>query len=81
MKLGTCRSCGASIYWCRTPNGKAMPLDPEPTKRVVVIVRAPGPDLPDEEVAKVMDTYQAHWASCPQADEWRKKKAEAKANG
>lgn len=72
MKLGTCRSCGASIYWCRTPNGKAMPLDPEPVKRVVVVVRAPGPDLPDEEVAKVVETYVPHHATCPKADEFRR---------
>jgi hypothetical protein len=25
-----CRSCGASIEWAITPNGKKMPLDKEP---------------------------------------------------
>ena len=24
---GTCRSCGADLYWCVTQNGKKIPVD------------------------------------------------------
>ena len=27
--LGTCRACGASIVWWRTPKQKNIPLDPD----------------------------------------------------
>lgn len=73
MQMSTCKSCGARIAWVRTENGKNMPVDAEPERRVVVVVRAVGPDLPDEEVARVVDTFKSHFATCPNADRHRTK--------
>jgi hypothetical protein len=44
--VGSCRSCGASILWCWTPNGKKAPIDRD---------------------------GKSHFATCPQADAWRRR--------
>lgn len=69
----TCSSCGAPIVWATTVNGKAIPLDPEPTtfgNLVVVdgIARPPriGDDVPFLQ-------YVSHFATCPNAAVHRKR--------
>lgn len=62
---GTCRSCGKSILWVATSTGKRMPLDADPERRFVIQAGT------DPMVATVRNTYQSHFASCPQADKWR----------
>jgi hypothetical protein len=63
---GACRGCGASVLFVTTAaTGKSIPLDPLPVKRIVI-----GDDLK----ARVVDTYIAHFATCPKADQFRKKK-------
>ncbi len=42
---GRCRSCGATVMWCWTQNGKKAPIDRD---------------------------GKSHFATCPQADAWRK---------
>jgi DNA polymerase III epsilon subunit-like protein len=66
---GTCKSCGAAILWAKTPAGKAMPLDAEPQKRIV-LGRVTGE-------AHVLDTYVPHWATCPSAAQHRAPRPEA----
>jgi len=64
--VSECRSCGASIIWAITSNGKRIPLDAEPVER-------PGLFVFDNGYAKQPPAvYQAHFASCPDADSWRK---------
>ncbi len=65
-KQAQCSSCGADILWAVTPTGNRMPLDPEPSKRVV-LGRKTGQ-------AHVMDTYVPHFSTCPDADEHRRKR-------
>lgn len=65
---GTCRSCGATVYWIRNElTGKSSPFDPVETcgacngqgcKRCRFEGRL----------------QKSHFASCPQAAEWRKAK-------
>jgi hypothetical protein len=43
--VGRCRSCGATVLWCWTPNEKKAPIDQD---------------------------GKSHFATCPQADSWRK---------
>lgn len=80
-----CRSCGAPIIWAQTVNGKAMPIDAEPvpdgnvlltgrrveTRRGTLApecrVEGDTPMFPDGA-----DRYMSHFATCPQADQWRK---------
>lgn len=57
-QLSTCRSCGAAICWTHTDSGARVPLD-------MKTVRA----LPDGRSVAV-----THFADCPEADGWRKKK-------
>lgn len=69
MRDGRCRSCGAAIVWGKTANGKAMPLDAKP-ERLFVLKSADDPDCQD--VVQV-PTYRSHFATCPDADKFRRK--------
>lgn len=80
----TCRGCGKPIAFIKTKNGKSIPVDPEP------ITFIPELDydkfvLPDgtvqrgqaaEETVKeeVLTGYRSHFATCPAADDFRRKK-------
>lgn len=73
-----CRSCGAPVTWTLTVKGKRIPLNPEPVpdgnivpviidgeRRARVVTEAnPAPDG--------VQRFKSHYATCPQADEWRK---------
>lgn len=82
--MSACRSCSARVVWAKTTNGKRIPLDAvdqggrdvpitsdegnlEPTGRyssdgsmVVTVVPAGEGE------------YRSHFASCPEADQWRR---------
>lgn len=58
--LTTCRSCGRCIVWLVTDKGRRMPVDPEGVK--------PG------ETVYEHGRHVSHFATCPQADQWRKKR-------
>lgn len=67
-----CRSCGAPLIWGVTAQGKRMPVDAMPQKRITLEPARPGhEDLPP--LAEVVDTYVSHFATCPNADQHRKK--------
>lgn len=68
-----CKSCGAAIRWAKTLAGKAMPLDAKSEKRVVITYDPDGPYGPGEEHCDVVDTYTSHFATCPNADQQRKR--------
>lgn len=56
---GTCRSCGASIYWAKSHNNRPMPLDAKSEKGIVIR---------DDGLAYVEDVYTSHFRTCPKAD-------------
>ena len=65
-----CSSCGRRILWALTPNDKMMPVE-----------FAPAPDGPGVQMrvvevegreAKLAPLFQAHFASCPDADRHRR---------
>lgn len=59
VKITQCRSCGADIVWLKTQRGKNIPVDAE--------------DVVDEEVEVFdPDTMTTHFATCKDADKWRK---------
>lgn len=78
-----CRSCGAVIDWVELESGKKMPVDAQPRPTwcplpgELVIVKVYGKPAfvvtvpTDEPLVKV---GVSHYATCPDADEWRKKK-------
>jgi hypothetical protein len=65
---GTCRSCGADIEWVETVSGSRMPFNP-PVRFVTQF------DL-DDDVAEVDRAASvSHFATCPDADRWRRDRA------
>jgi hypothetical protein len=65
VSAGACRGCGASVLFVPTAaSGKLIPLDPTSEKRVVI---------GDDGRARVVDTFIAHFATCPKADQFRRK--------
>jgi hypothetical protein len=68
-----CRGCGADIIWVTTDRGRTMPLDAKPEKRFVIDVFIDG----KAHRAELVDTYISHFATCPRADEFRKKGGES----
>jgi len=84
-----CKSCGAKILWITTSNGRGMPVNadslipvrPGGTKSACVVT-------PDGNVVLGDPTwrghpeavlgYVSHFATCPDAEKWRKDNAENK---
>lgn len=64
-----CNSCGAVIAWARTVTGKASPME----------LHADGAWIIDDDGVMRPATfiaakrYRSHFASCPQAPQWRRK--------
>lgn len=87
MKKGKCRSCGAKLEWIETASGRKMPCNED---QVYYTENPKGKDkvvTPDGQVLRCdiipedgpLDQatgwgYQPHWATCPDADKFRKKK-------
>lgn len=60
----TCKSCGAALLWVTSSLGKPVPLDAKPEKRWVQ-------DLNGRWGFR--DTHTSHFATCPDADRFRRK--------
>lgn len=76
-----CRSCGAKIQWIQLESGKNMPVDEgyfdiNEAERGDKLITDEGevisfnPDLNYED----KQVRVSHFSTCPQADDWRKKK-------
>ncbi len=81
-RVEPCRSCGTDIVWCRTEKGTLMPVDAAPSTAGNVAVSRVGSELhagvvpprqADGMRAAGRPVFLAHFASCPHADQWRKK--------
>ena len=75
--MATCRSCGADIIWARTvPGGKLMPVNVEPSERGNLVLTGDSTIGFDVSVMDRKDDgheyYLSHYATCPQAGQWRK---------
>lgn len=78
--MATCRSCGARITWLKTPGGKAMPVDEDPTDDGNVVIDVQHCQLVasvfrNAEMAKTFapgePRYTSHFVTCPHASLWR----------
>lgn len=65
--MSRCRSCGAPVTWAKTESGKSMPIERSDDGNLTYDA-ATGRVLHDPEGAWV-----SHFATCGQADEWRRK--------
>lgn len=80
----TCRGCGKPIAFIKTINGKSMPVDPEPINfipemdydKFVLMDGTVQRGQAAEETVKTETKigYRSHWATCPAADDFRRKK-------
>lgn len=85
----SCRGCRAPIRFVRLTSGERFPVDADP-QRVLILdgaVGAPRATLVDErgvihrgvrdvEGALPVEGYAPHWASCPDANRFRKGREE-----
>ncbi len=65
-----CKSCEAPVKWVRMATGGKMLVNLPPEKRVVIDDR---PHDAGSPLGSVQDTYTSHFATCPKADEHRRK--------
>lgn len=70
--MAKCKSCGARVIWARTKNGKPTPLNADPVPDGTMYVRDGVARHVDLLTPKDTPWYMPHFATCPQADEWRK---------
>ena len=85
--MAVCKSCGAEIIWVKTKAGRAMPCDPTPhnfTDKAngKTFVLKSG-EVVRGEICTGNDYvfgvgYISHFATCPDADRHRVRKAGAK---
>lgn len=81
--VSQCRSCGASIRWVVSTKGNRMPIDasPHPNGNLYLTKRAldgqwcaSAIGQESLEAARSMGrAYISHHATCPQAQQWRRK--------
>lgn len=81
--MSRCRSCGAEIIWVKMQSGKKMPCDPPllpfwwSPKGEHTLITQDGETVTgdlDGEPDEVTDVGRiSHWATCPHADNHRRK--------
>ena len=77
--MSKCKSCGADIIWIPTVSGKSMPCDAKPipykedASGSLTLVTSEGRVVRAKADA-TSDTfgYTSHFATCPDANTWRK---------
>jgi hypothetical protein len=76
--VSLCRTCGASIQWVETERGKRMPIDSRPSEQGTIVLRHRFAEPPlaiagvPPEAFPGEPRYTSHFATCPQAADWRK---------
>lgn len=85
-KLATCKGCGAKILWVKTAEGNNMPCDPElisvddcdvGTVLVTVdgdVLKVTSQSVVSGEDCQPAEGYVSHFATCPEAEKFRKRK-------
>ena len=79
VKVERCKSCAARIVWAVTELGKRMPVDADPHQagNITLLPRPLGAPLAHVlqryETAEERPLYRAHFVSCPNARDWRRR--------
>lgn len=96
MRVEQCRSCRAPLLWAVTTAGAKMPLDANPVIRagepagLYVLVKATTDGAPLAVAVSAVSglagieqaaTYLTHYATCPDAGRYRRRKPAAEAAG
>jgi hypothetical protein len=82
LDTGTCRSCGAVIFWMNTTTNSRMPVDFEPAEdgnirldsEIEGLVEVLGKKATAAARAKGEKLYRSHYATCPNAAKHRKRR-------
>jgi len=74
--MAKCSSCEAPIIWAQTAAGKNMPLDEQPVLvgGEWVLVNGQTWKATDEDRKLHRPLYMPHWATCPDAPSFRRRK-------
>lgn len=79
--MSVCRGCGKQIIWMRTAEGKAMPCDPEVHKVYAGGKKESFLSLNGHMVRGnteggeyIADGRVPHWATCPKAKQFKRKR-------
>ncbi len=74
-----CKGCGAEIIWATTESNHPIPLDAKFEMRLVLTEEPPplsargGAEVPKPVLrAKLARTYVSHFATCPNAKQFRR---------
>jgi hypothetical protein len=70
-----CTSCAAPLRWVKTPKGKWLQLDAEPAPEgegVILLEQTLWGETSGRVVPKGQGSHLPHWASCPDADSFRR---------
>ena len=91
MKITNCRACGAPIGFIKTKAGKTMPVDgesvyflPDPDGNelfVLVDGSTQRGTRVDEESNSTQIGFISHFATCPEADSFRKQRKSDRKKG
>lgn len=83
MSNETCKSCGRPILWIKTRAGKSMPCDAKQINYIIKpgggtkLVTPAGDVISCEQAEDPAEAqgwgYAPHWASCPAADQFRRR--------
>lgn len=69
IRPATCSSCGATIVWAKTLAGKSTPMEAADDGEWFI---KDGVAHRGQSVG--VQRYRSHFATCPQASQWRKRK-------
>ena len=71
--MSACRSCGAPIEWATwAAGGKAVPLDRDPAPDGnLVLINGHVRHFMAEDERLARDRRKSHFATCPDAKDWR----------
>ena len=80
--MSQCRSCQAEILWARTENGKAMPMEEQPSEEGKFVCIGVHVDDRGRQTPVMSSNLQnperederrwvCHWAKCPASDQHR----------
>ena len=75
--MSACRKCAARIVWAVTERGKSMPVNRDPVENGNLVLeeqdgRPPIARKPDELLDRDLPRYVSHFATCPNAEEFRR---------
>lgn len=78
--MSKCKLCGAEIIWTRMQSGKAMPVDAQPhyfrpdDDGHFTFITPEGETMKGEPEEMGIRGYISHFATCPNADQHRRKR-------